>query len=45
MRLAGKGMGCKAAVGNARGGEFSVMFLQLSAVVVEHGRGFKAATS
>jgi hypothetical protein len=30
MRLAGKGMSCKAAVGNARGGAFSVMFVQPS---------------
>jgi hypothetical protein len=45
MRLAGKGAGCKAAVGNARGGAFSAMFLRLAAVVMEHGRGLKAAKS
>jgi hypothetical protein len=37
MRLAGKGAGCKAAVGNARGGGLSEVFLQLSVVVMEPG--------
>ncbi|OXC71512.1 hypothetical protein BSU04_46820 [Caballeronia sordidicola] len=37
MRLAGKGAGCKEAVGHARGGALLATIPQLCAVVMEHG--------